>query len=188
MEIQCGRDTSMEMNMKNIISRAVNNLSQQSQNQKGFTIIEVVISMAILTVGIFGLIKAANSVIFFQNNSRLVTEATMKTTNKIEEVKRFSANEPTGGVYGFNYLVTDYLTDEGLTEDDDWTYSKTEQDGDFSITWQLQVYPSGGDEKFEEPTSIYMLEILVTTDWTDSRGQAKNVEMASVIHRRQFIE
>ena len=174
--------------MKNVISKAVNKLFQRGRNQQGFTLLEVVVSMGILAVGIFGLLKAADSVIFYQNNSRLVTEATMKTTNKIEEVKRFSANEPTGGVYGFNYLVTDYLTEKGLTKDDDWTYSKTEQDGDFNITWQLQVFPSGGDEKFDEPTSIHMLEVLVTTEWTDSRGQTKEVEMASVLHRRQFIE
>jgi prepilin-type N-terminal cleavage/methylation domain-containing protein len=164
------------------------NLLQVGRNQKGFTLLEVMVSMVVLSVGLFGLIKAADSVIYYQNNSRLVTEATMKTTNKIEEIKRFSANEPTGGVFGFNYLATDYLTDEGLTKDDDWTYSKTETDGEFSITLQLQVYPSGGDESFDDPTSIHMLEALVTTSWSDSRGNAKNVEMASVLHRRQFIE
>ena len=134
------------------------NLLQAGRNQKGFTLLEVMVSMVVLSVGLFGLIKAADSVIYYQNNSRLVTEATMKTTNKIEEIKRFSANEPTGGVFGFNYLATDYLTDEGLTKDDDWTYSKTETDGEFSITLQLQVYPSGGDESFDDPTSIHMLE------------------------------
>jgi prepilin-type N-terminal cleavage/methylation domain-containing protein len=174
------------MKMKNLI--ATTNLLQIGRNQNGFTLLEVMVSMVILSVGLFGLIKTADSVIFFQNHSRLVTEATMKTTNKIEEIKRFSANEPTGGLYGFNYLVTDYLTDEGLTKDDDWTYSKTETDGDFSITLQLQIYPSGGDEDFDDPTSIHMLEALVTTGWSDSRGNAKNVEMASVLHRRQFIE
>jgi prepilin-type N-terminal cleavage/methylation domain-containing protein len=164
------------------------NLLQAYRNQKGFTLIEVMVSMVVLAVGLFGLIKTADSVIYYQNNSRLVTEATMKTANKIEEIKRFAANEPTGGVYGFNYLVTDYLTDEGLTKDDDWTYSKTETDGDFSITSQLQVYPSGGDETFDDPTSIHMLEALVTTSWSDSRSNTKEVEMASVLHRRQFIE
>jgi prepilin-type N-terminal cleavage/methylation domain-containing protein len=174
------------MKMKNLISTT--NLLQAGRNHKGFTLIEVMVSMVVLSIGLFGLIKTADSVIYYQNNSRLVTEATMKTTNKIEEIKRFAANEPTGGVYGFNYLVTDYLVDEGFTKDDDWTYSKTETDGDFSIVLQLQVYPSGGDETFDDPTSIHMLEALVTTDWNDSRGNAKNVEMASVLHRRQFIE
>ncbi len=163
-------------------------LSHVGQNQKGFTLVEVMVSMVVLAVGLFGLTKSADSVIFYQNNSRLVTEATMKTTNKIEQIKGFSANDPTGGAFGFDYLVTTYLTDEGLTKDDDWTYSKTEQDGDFNVTWQLQVFPSGGDESFNDPLSIHMLEVLVTTSWTDSRGANKELEMASVLHRRQFIE
>lgn len=178
----------MEIIMKKLINKSVNNILRETRNQQGITLIEVVVSMGILAVGIFGLMKAANSVILHQNNSRMVTEATFKTTNKIEEVKRYSANEPTGGIYGFDYLVTDYLTDEGLAKDDDWTYSKTEVDGDYSITWKLQVYPQGGDEKFEDPTSIHMLEVLVTTDWTDTGGKSRSIEMASVIHRRQFIE
>lgn len=174
------------MKMKHLISKFI--FLKAGQNQKGFTLIEVMVSMVVLGVGLFGLIKAADSVIYYQNNSRLVTEATMKTTNKIEQIKGFAANDPTGGVFGFDYLVTTYLTDEGLTKDDDWTYSKTEQDGEFNITWQLQVFPSGGDETFDDPLSIHMLEVLVTTSWTDTHGNAKDLEMASVLHRRQFIE
>ena len=64
------------------------NLLQAGRNQKGFTLLEVMVSMVVLSVGLFGLIKAADSVIYYQNNSRLVTEATMKTTNKIEEIKQ----------------------------------------------------------------------------------------------------
>jgi prepilin-type N-terminal cleavage/methylation domain-containing protein len=165
-----------------------NRLLQAGRNQGGFTMIEVLISSVILVVGIFGLIKTADSVIFFQNHSKNVTEATFKTTNKIEEIKGFSTNEPTGGSFGFNYLTTDYLTDEGLTKVDDQTYSKSETDGDFTVTWTLQVYPSGTDETFEDSTSIHMLEVLVNTAWTDSRGGARDVELAAVIHRRQFIE
>ena len=92
------------------------------RNQEGFTLMEVLVSMVILSVGIFGLIKTANSVIFFQANSKMITQATLKTANKIEDVKRFSTNEPTGCSFGFNYLVSDYLTDEGLSEIDDQTY------------------------------------------------------------------
>ncbi|MBL4665256.1 MAG: prepilin-type N-terminal cleavage/methylation domain-containing protein [Nitrospinaceae bacterium] len=172
------------MKMKILISTT----KRVGQNQKGFTLIEVMVSMVVLSIGLFGLIKTADSIIYYQNNSRLVTEATMKTTNKIEQIKGFSANDPTGGIFGFDYLVTDYLADEGLTKDDDWTYSKTEQDGEFNVTWQLQVFPSGGDETFDDPLSIHMLEVLVTTSWTDSHGNARDLEMASVLHRRQFIE
>jgi prepilin-type N-terminal cleavage/methylation domain-containing protein len=100
------------MKMKNLTSTT--NLLQASRNQKGFTLVEVMVSMVILAIGLGGLIKVADSVIFYQNNSRLVTEATMKTTNRIEQIKGFSANDPTGGAFGFDYLVTTYLTDAGL--------------------------------------------------------------------------
>jgi len=174
--------------MKKFISTTHKDLLPAGRNQKGFTLIEVLVSMVILTVGIFGLIKTANSVIFFQANSKMITQATLKTANKIEDVKRFSTNEPTGGSFGFNYLVSDYLTDEGLSEIDDQTYEKSTTDGDFTITLTLQVYPSGTTETFDEPTSIHMLEVVVKTEWIDNRGGTKDVEMAAIIHRRQFIQ
>ena len=151
------------------------------RNQEGFTLMEVLVSMVILSVGIFGLMKTAGSVIYHQNNSKMTTEATLNTANKIEEIKRLSTNEPTGGRFGFNYLVTDYLTDAGFSEIDNQTYSE-------SRTRTLQIYPSGTSETFDDPTTIHMLEVVVKTAWTDSRGGAKDVEMAAVIHRRQFIK
>lgn len=174
--------------MKNIFHTTHKNILQEVRNHEGFTFLEVLISTVILSIGIFGLIKTADSVIYYQNQARQITEATFLTTNKIEEVKLLSTNEPTGGSFGFNYLVSDYLTDEGLTQVDDQTYTKSETDGDYTVTWTLQVYPPGATGTFDEPTSISILEVLVTTTWTDSRSQDKDVELASVIHRRQFIE
>ena len=158
------------------------------RNQEGFTLMEVLVSMVILSVGIFGLMKTAGSVIYHQNNSKMTTEATLNTANKIEEIKRLSTNEPTGGTFGFNYLVTDYLTDAGFSEIDNQTHSKSVTDGDFTTTQTLQIYPSGTSETFDAPTTIPMLEVLGQTAWTDSRGGAKDVQMAAIIHRRQFIQ
>ena len=106
----------------------------------------------------------------------------------MEELKELRAEEPTGGRFGFNYLVTDYLTDEGFSEIDNQTHSKSVTDGDFTTTQTLQIYPSGTSETFDEPKTIPMLEVLVQTAWTDSRGGAKDVQMAAIIHRRQFIK
>ena len=174
--------------MKKLIQITNKTLLQTGRNQKGFTLVEVLISGVILSVGIFGLIKTADSVLFYQKHSKNITEATLTATNKIEEVKRLSTNEPTGGAFGFNYLVTDYLTEEGFNATDNQTNTKSETEGIFTTTLTLQVYPSGTNETFDEPTSIHMLEILVNTAWTDSRGQARDVELSAVIHRRQFIE
>jgi prepilin-type N-terminal cleavage/methylation domain-containing protein len=174
--------------MKKLISNTSKEFLQAGQNQKGFTFLEVLVSAVILSVGIFGLIKTADSVLFYQSHAKNTTDATLKTANKIEEIKHLSANDPTSGAFGFNYLTTDYLTDESLTRVDSQTYSKSETDEDFTVAWTLQVYPSGTSETFDEPTSIHMLEVLVTTTWTDSRGSGREVELSAVIHRRQFIE
>lgn len=175
----------MEINIKNPITT---NFPQAGRNQQGFTLMEVMVSMVILAVGIFGLIKTASSVIYHQDNARLITEATMITTNKIEDIKRLSTNEPTGGGFGFDYLVTDYLTNETYTEISNLNYRKIETQGDYTVTTDLQVYSPGAGEDFDTPISIKMLEIVVNTTWFDSRGIGKEIEMASILNRRQFIE
>ena len=174
--------------MNKLVSTTNKGLLSACRKQEGFTLIEVLISMVIMIVGIFGLIKSVSSVIFYQSHSKMVTEATLNTANKLEEIKRLSTNEPTGGTFGFNYLVSDYLADEGLSKINDQTYSKTETDGDFTTTQTLQVYPSSSGETFDEPTAIHMLEVVVKTEWTDRRGGARDVEIATVFNRRQFVE
>ena len=164
-----------------------------SRNQQGFTLIEVMVSMVILSVGIFGLIKTASSVIYFQDSSRLTTEATLITTNKIEDIKRLSTEEPTGGTFGFNYLTTTFFDgppawaaagNQAFTLTEPSTGYSSEG---FKTTTLLQVY-SPGDADFDNPITIKMLELVVKTEWKDSRGIAKEIEMASVLHRRQFLE
>ena len=92
-------------------------------NQTGFTLIELLISIVVLTVGILGLIKVVDSVIFYQDQSHDNSRAALFVTNKIEEIKRLSTNEPAGGIYGFDYLVREYANETGMTVIDDTTFS-----------------------------------------------------------------
>ena len=62
--------------------------------QHGFSLIEILVSISILTIGILGLIGVVDSIIYYQSKSAEVTQATLLTTNKIEEIKRLSTNEP----------------------------------------------------------------------------------------------
>ena len=55
--------------------------------QHGFTLIEILVSISILTIGILGLILVADSIIYYQSKSAEVTQATLFTTNKVEEIK-----------------------------------------------------------------------------------------------------
>ena len=163
-------------------------------NQIGFTLIELLISIVVLSVGILGLIKVVDSVIFYQNRSHDNSRAALFVTNKIEEIKRLSTNEPSGGIYGFDYLVRDYANDMGMNRDNDTTYSiiETIDEGSGSIvinrSLTLRTYPPDEDISFSDPELINLLEVIVKAEWTDNRGRSQDFEIGSLIHRRQFIE
>ena len=162
--------------------------------QHGFTLIETLVSISILTIGILGLMRIVDSVIYYQSKSAEVTQATLLSTNKIEEIKRFSINEPSGGKYGFNYLVTDYLVDKKMTKINEKTYSFTEvlNEGSklpkMTRTLTLRTYPSGDEISFSDPGKINLLEVIIKTEWVDKRGNKKHVELGTLINKRYFVE
>ena len=173
----------------------IKSLYLNSKNkQYGFTLIEILVSISILTIGILGLIRVVDSVIYYQSKSAEVTQATLLTTNKIEEIKRLSTNEPSGGIYGFNYLVTDYLVDKQMIQINDKTYSFSEVINEgpklpkMTRTVTLQTYPPEDESSFSDPGKIDLLEAVIKTEWTDKRGNKKSVEMGSLIHKRHFIQ
>ena len=163
-------------------------------NQIGFTLIELLISIVVLTVGILGLIKVVDSVIFYQDQSHNNSRAALFVTNKIEEIKRLSTNEPAGGIYGFDYLVRDYANETGMNRVNDTTYSivETIDEGNGSTvinrSLTFKTYPPDEDISFSDPELINLLEVIVKAEWIDNRGRSQDFEMGSLIHRRQFIE
>ena len=163
-------------------------------NQIGFTLIELLISIVILTVGILGLIKVVDSVVFYQDKSNNNSRAALFVTNKIEEIKRLSTNEPAGGIFGFDYLVRDYANENGMNRVNDTTYSITETidegNGSTVINRSLtfKTYPPDEDISFSDPELINLLEVIVKAEWIDNKGGSQDFEMGSLIHRRQFIE
>ena len=184
---------------------------KSTTDQAGFTLIEILVSIAIVAFGILGLIKVVDSIIYYQNESREISQATLLATNKIEEVKRLSTNEPSGGKYGFNYLVTDYLTDNEMIRESDRTYKlpevcdrptvdkrspncerlaldKGKEGPKMTRTLTLRIYPPDSTRSFADPEQINLLEAVATTEWTDKRGKKKSVELGSLIHKRHFIE
>ncbi len=170
-------------NTKKSVRRALRNAS-------GFTMLEVLISMSIFAVGILGLISSVNSVMHYQRHSKDLTLATMHSTAKLEEIKRRATNEPTGGAYGFDYLVRQDGT--GYTAGYSGSNFKKESsdtiDG-YNRSWSLEIYPTSvqGAQTFATPATIAMVEAVVTTSWVDETGETKSVEVATVLHRRQFV-
>jgi prepilin-type N-terminal cleavage/methylation domain-containing protein len=184
---------------------------KSTTDQAGFTLIEILVSIAIVAFGILGLIKVVDSIIYYQNESREISQATLLATNKIEEVKRISTNEPSGGKYGFNYLVTDYLTDNEMIRESDRTYKlpevcdrptvdkrspncerlaldKGKEGPKMTRTLTLRTYPPDSTRSFADPEQINLLEAVTKAEWTDKKGKKKSVELSSLIHKRHFIE
>ena len=167
---------------------------KSTTDQAGFTLIEILVSIAIVAFGILGLIKVVDSITYYQNESREISQATLLAANKIEEVKRLSTNEPSGGRHGFNYLVKDYLTDKKMTRVNDKTYSLSEvlDEGKglskMTRTLTLRTYPPDSTRSFADPEQINLLEAVTKAEWTDKKGKKKSVELSSLIHKRHFIE
>lgn len=170
--------------------RITHNERTETISERGFSLIDVLIGMAIFSVGILGIISSTSSINHYQEHSKKLTTATLYSSNKLEEIKRIATNEPTGGAFGFEYLVGDYLTDSGMTEVNNTSYTLTETVGGMTRTATLSVFPSNPNDgsTFDAPEQIRMVQVVVDTQWTDKKNLTQNMELAAVLHRRQFIQ
>ena len=117
------------------------------KNDKGFTLIEVMISMVILAVGVLGLAPLMVLSIYSNTYSQDLTRATAVAQDRIEQIKN------TG-----NFLVMPYAdTTNGI----DGTYDRV-----------LRVDDTSTDGSV--PAGVY--RIKVTMSWTDKKGMARSVD------------
>jgi len=162
----------------------------KTRDQSGFTLIEVLISMTLLAVGILGLAKSADTVTDYQNRSNEMTEATLLTSNRLEEIRRLGTNEVVGGIFGFDYIID--TTAGGFLENYTGTatamVSPAQPFGNYSRSDTINVFPAfaGDPADFDNPALIDMVQAVVTTTWNDRKGRARSVQLAAVIHRRTF--
>jgi prepilin-type N-terminal cleavage/methylation domain-containing protein len=181
--------------------KLLNQMKTQVQSQAGFTFIEVMIAISIFSIGILGLMTSTHTVSHGQRNSDSVTEATLIASDRMEEIKRKATNEPSGGIYGFDYFVDDQtggfldLANWTATNDNVREISETNaQDSNilpgFTRRTTVSVYPTGvwGDEDFLVPADIHMVEVMVEVSWTGTTGATKSLHLNTVLQRRQFIQ
>lgn len=177
----------------------LNQKKTQYQSQAGFTLIEVLVALTVLSFGVLGLITTTHSVSLHQRKADDVTEATMVATDYIENIKRLATNEPLGGIYGFDYVVNSQAGGflAGYNAPNNFMRNLAEtntEDPDipvgFTRTTTLTVFPppAWATENFTIPNEIHMIEVQVNVAWTDSTGIAKNIALNTVLQRRQFIQ
>ena len=163
------------------------------QSQSGFTFIEVMIAMTIISVGILGLMTTTHTVSHNQRNADMMTEATLIAADRMEEIKRMATNEPVGGSFGFSYFVDDqtggFLASYSTPADYRRTLTET-LTGGYTRTTTVTVYPASAwaTEDFTIPDTIHMVEVRVDVLYTTATGATKNMQLNTVLQRRQFIQ
>ena len=91
----------------------------RKMNQKGLTLVEVLIGLVILAIGLLGVSGMQITAIAGNHSSRNLTQATVMAQNKLEELKHMPYNDPTlnsgqppqqitasGVIYTVQYNVT----------------------------------------------------------------------------------
>jgi type IV pilus assembly protein PilV len=117
------------------------------KNEKGFTLIEVMISMVILAIGILGLAPLMVLSIYSNTYSQDLTRATAVAQDRIEQLKN------QGNFGALPYTET--------TNDIDGTYDRSILVDDASTDGTV-------------PAGVY--RIKVTIAWTDEKGMARSVD------------
>jgi prepilin-type N-terminal cleavage/methylation domain-containing protein len=115
--------------------------------EKGFTLIEVMISMVILAVGVLGLAPLMVLSIYSNTYSQDLTRATAVAQDRIEQLKNAG-----------NFAVVPY---------GDTTYNIN---GTFNRTVRVDDATTDGTV----PAGVY--RIKVTIAWTDDKGMARSVD------------
>ena len=159
------------------------------ENNLGFTLIEVMVSLLLMTIGLMAFLTVAKGAIQAKTFADGLTNATILAVNKMEDIKGLGTNEPNGGgAFGFSYLISNtdgYLS--GMTRVDDWTYTKSETLEGFERTLTIETYPAeGGDPSFETPGLVSMIKVAVVSEWKD-KGVPHDVQLETIFHRRQFL-
>ncbi len=117
------------------------------KNDKGFTLIEVMISMVILAVGVLGLAPLMVLSIYSNTYSQDLTRATAVAQDRIEQLKNAG-----------NFAVIPYAE---TTNAIDGTYDRTVRVDDTSTDGSV-------------PVGVY--RIKVTISWTDKKGMTRSVD------------
>ncbi|MEW6161755.1 MAG: prepilin-type N-terminal cleavage/methylation domain-containing protein [Nitrospirota bacterium] len=127
------------------------------KNPNGFTLVEVLIALAILSIGLLALAGLQVVVIKANAGSKNLTSAVILAEAKIEELKR----------NGFGSLTN------GNFQDPNNPVNETGQAGGiFTRSWVIDNYFGSADMK----------QIIVTLTWTDSLGN-HNIPVTTVFSR-----
>jgi len=121
-------------------------MQKVTKNKKGFTILEVMVAILVLSIGILGLAPLFVVSMYGNSFSNEMTRANLLATDKIETLKGFSSFSP-------------------------MPYTETEAGLEGIFTRQTRVDDSTTDGSV--PVGVYAIQITVS--WIDQNGVARAI-------------
>lgn len=127
---------------------------KNSVSQKGFGMVEVLISMAVVSFGLLGVAKLQSNMMTSSAESKTRTEALYAANQKIEELRSF----------------TDLSIYNGIVSNSDTVTANSGSNANLARTWTIT-----------DVVSPNYKTITVNVTWTDSKNSTKSVSMTSYI-------
>jgi prepilin-type N-terminal cleavage/methylation domain-containing protein len=69
-------------------------LPRKSRGQRGFTLLETIVAITILTIGLLSVAALMSQMVRSTSNSRAMSTAAMLATEKLEDLNRFPSTDP----------------------------------------------------------------------------------------------
>jgi type IV pilus assembly protein PilV len=126
-------------------------------NQKGVTLIELLVTLLILTIGIAGLIKFQMTYFYYSDLSKQRAEAVFLAKTKMDALRAFQTIPTTSGQFAYNDIASGSSTSAG-------------NNATYSINWTVTTH-----------TNPNYKTVNITVSWTDRRNATKSISLSSII-------
>ena len=128
-----------------------------SNNNRGISLVELIVSLLILTIGIAGVIKLQSTYFYYHDLSKQRATAVTLAEQKMETLRYFQVIPTTGGYVAYNDIASS-------------TSSSTVNSTSYTTTSTISTN-----------TSIGYKTVNIVVSWSDRRGTSQSVDLTSII-------
>lgn len=125
--------------------------------QAGFSLVEIMASLFILSVGLLGLAKFQGNIWYYVSIARQQAEAAIIGEQKLENLRSFEVINNTSGYTSYNSIATGSATTSGL-------------DANYALAWTVTA-----------ATNPTYKTVDLTVSWTDRRSLTQSIALSTII-------